>query len=62
LVLHLIQAWLHVMMGKALQIDVPFSFSIILLPVVGTFAALPISLNGLGLREGDIFPAPVLSG
>jgi len=52
LVLHLIQAWLHVMMGKALQIDVPFSFSIILYPLVGTFAALPVSLNGLGLREG----------
>jgi len=39
-------------MGKALQIDVPFSFCIILYPLVGTFAALPISLNGLGLREG----------
>jgi len=51
-VLHLIQAWLHVMMGKALQIDVPFSFCIILYPLVGTFAALPVSLNGLGLREG----------
>jgi uncharacterized membrane protein YbhN (UPF0104 family) len=51
-ILHLVQAWLHVMMGKALQIDVPFSFSIILYPLVGTFAALPISLNGLGLREG----------
>ena len=51
-ILHLVQAWLHVMMGKALQIDVPFSFCIILYPLVGTFAALPISLNGLGLREG----------
>jgi uncharacterized membrane protein YbhN (UPF0104 family) len=52
LILHLVQAWLHVMMGKALHIDVPFSFSIILYPLVGTFAALPISLNGIGLREG----------
>jgi uncharacterized membrane protein YbhN (UPF0104 family) len=51
-ILHLVQAWIHVVMGKALQIDVPFSFCIILYPLVGTFAALPISLNGIGLREG----------
>jgi uncharacterized membrane protein YbhN (UPF0104 family) len=51
-VVHLTQAWMHVMIGKALQIEVPFSFCIILYPLVGTFAALPISLNGIGLREG----------
>ncbi|MGB7951395.1 MAG: lysylphosphatidylglycerol synthase transmembrane domain-containing protein [Candidatus Binatia bacterium] len=51
-VVHLIQAWMHVMIGKALQIEVPFAFCIILYPLVGTFAALPISLNGIGLREG----------
>jgi glycosyltransferase 2 family protein len=52
LALHLVQAWIHVLMGKALQINVPFSFCIILYPLVGTFAALPVSLNGIGLREG----------
>jgi uncharacterized membrane protein YbhN (UPF0104 family) len=52
LVLHLVQAWIHLLMGRALQINVPFSFCIILYPLVGTFAALPVSLNGLGLREG----------
>jgi glycosyltransferase 2 family protein len=51
-VLHLVQAWIHLLMGKALQINVPFSFCIILYPLVGTFAAIPISLNGIGLREG----------
>lgn len=51
-VIHLVQAWMHLLMGRALQINVPFSFCIILYPLVGTFAALPISLNGLGLREG----------
>ena len=49
---HLVQAWMHVLMGRALQINVPFSFCIILYPLAGTFAALPVSLNGLGLREG----------
>jgi uncharacterized membrane protein YbhN (UPF0104 family) len=49
---HLVQAWMHVLMGRALGLDVPFSFCIIVYPLVGTFSAIPISLNGLGLREG----------
>ena len=52
LFVHLVQSWLHVIMGRALGLDVPFSFCIIVYPLVGTFAAIPISLNGLGLREG----------
>jgi glycosyltransferase 2 family protein len=51
-VLHLVQAWMHLLVGKALQINLPFSFCLILYPLVGTFAALPLSLNGIGLREG----------
>jgi glycosyltransferase 2 family protein len=49
---HLIQAWMHVAMGRALALELPFSFCIIVYPLVGTFAAIPISVNGLGLREG----------
>ncbi|MPZ75113.1 MAG: flippase-like domain-containing protein [Deltaproteobacteria bacterium] len=52
LIVHLIQAWMHVIMGWALHVSVPLSFCLIVYPLVGTFAALPISLNGLGLREG----------
>jgi uncharacterized membrane protein YbhN (UPF0104 family) len=52
IVIHLIQAWMHVVMGQALGLDLPFSFCIIVYPLVGTFAAIPVSLNGLGLREG----------
>jgi glycosyltransferase 2 family protein len=52
LVVHLIQAWMHSIMGRALGLDVPYSFCIILYPLVGTFASIPVSLNGLGLREG----------
>jgi len=51
-VIHLIQAWIHLMLGLALHLDIPFSYCIILYPLVGTFAAIPITLNGLGLREG----------
>jgi len=52
LVVHLIQAWMHTMMGRALGLDIPYSFCIIVYPLVGTFSAIPVSLNGLGLREG----------
>lgn len=52
LLVHLIQAWMHTLMGRALDLEVPFSFCLIVYPLVGTFAAIPISLNGLGLREG----------
>ena len=52
LVVHLIQSWMHVVMGRALGLELPFAFCLILYPLVGTFAAIPLSLNGLGLREG----------
>jgi glycosyltransferase 2 family protein len=52
LIVHLIQAWMHTVMARALGLDLPFSFCLIIYPLVGTFSAIPISLNGLGLREG----------
>jgi conserved hypothetical protein len=52
LVVHLIQAWMHTVMARALGLELPFSFCLIVYPLVGTFSAIPISLNGLGLREG----------
>ncbi len=59
--LHLIQAWMHVIMGKALAIEIPFSYCVILYPLVGTFAALPVSFNGIGLREsGYLFLLAVI--
>jgi glycosyltransferase 2 family protein len=52
LTVHLIQAWMHTVMGRALGLEIPLSFCLIVYPLVGTFSAIPISLNGLGLREG----------
>ena len=52
LIVHVIQAWMHTVMGRALGLELPFSFCLIVYPLVGTFSAIPISLNGLGLREG----------
>jgi uncharacterized membrane protein YbhN (UPF0104 family) len=51
-IVHLVQAWMHVLMGLALHLSLPLSFCIIVYPLVGTFSALPISVNGFGLREG----------
>ena len=52
LTVHALQSWIHVMIGYALDIEFPWSYALIVYPLVGTFSALPISLNGIGLREG----------
>ncbi len=52
LVIHFSQAGLHVVLGWSLGLDIPWSYALILYPLVGTFSAIPISLNGIGLREG----------
>lgn len=49
---HILQAWMHVLIGRALNFDIPWSYALIIYPLVGTFSALPVSLNGIGLREG----------
>src|ERR1051325_1315760 len=51
-IIHFLQAWIHLILAAALAIELPFSYCLIIYPLVGTFSALPISLNGLGLREG----------
>jgi len=52
LVVHGVQSWIHVLIGHALAVEIPWSYALIVYPLVGTFSALPISLNGIGLREG----------
>ncbi|HEY2986186.1 MAG TPA: lysylphosphatidylglycerol synthase transmembrane domain-containing protein [Candidatus Binatia bacterium] len=52
LAVHFLQTWIHVLLGRALEADIPWSYAFIIYPLVGTFSALPVSLNGIGLREG----------
>lgn len=52
LTVHALQSWIHIVIGYALDIELPWSYALIVYPLVGTFSALPISLNGIGLREG----------
>ncbi len=51
-VIHFSQAVLHVLLGWSLDLNIPWSYTFILYPLVGAFSAIPISLNGIGLREG----------
>jgi hypothetical protein len=39
-------------LAKAVGLEIPWSYGFILYPLVGIFSALPISFNGIGLREG----------
>lgn len=52
LIVHVIQAAMQLLLGRALAVDIPFSYCFILYPLVGLFSSLPITLNGFGLREG----------
>jgi uncharacterized membrane protein YbhN (UPF0104 family) len=38
--------------GVALQLDVPVVFYFILIPLIAVATMIPVSLNGLGIREG----------
>ncbi|MGH7768966.1 MAG: lysylphosphatidylglycerol synthase transmembrane domain-containing protein [Candidatus Binatia bacterium] len=52
LIVHVLQSWMHVLLGRSLDAEIPWSYAFIIYPLVGTFSALPVSLNGIGLREG----------
>ena len=52
LIIHFGQAALHVVLGWALDLQIPWSYAFILYPLVGAFSAIPVSFNGIGLREG----------
>ncbi len=51
-VVHFLQVWIQIVVGRALDINLPWSYSFIVYPLVGLFSALPVSLSGIGLREG----------
>ncbi|MBI2985509.1 MAG: flippase-like domain-containing protein [Deltaproteobacteria bacterium] len=52
LIAHVIQSWMHILLGRSLGVEIPWSYVFILYPLVGIFSSLPVSLNGIGLREG----------
>ena len=51
IVFHLFQISLHRVMGLGLGVVVPWSYLLIVVPFVNIVSSLPISWNGLGVRE-----------
>jgi hypothetical protein len=51
-VVHAIQALIQLALGWSLGLEIPWTYCFILYPLVGLFSAIPISFNGIGLREG----------
>lgn len=52
LVFHLSQMSVLALLAIALQLSIPWSYFLVFGPLVNIFSALPISMNGLGVREG----------
>ncbi len=52
LVFHLSQIGVLVVLTHALALDVPWSYCFVFGPLVNILTAIPVSLNGLGVREG----------
>lgn len=56
LVFHGLQIFVQVMLARSLGLTIPWSYFLIFGPLVNIYSALPISLNGLGVREaGYVF-------
>ena len=51
IVFHLTQISLHAVMAAGMGIDIPFSTLLLVIPFVNIVCSLPISWNGLGVRE-----------
>ncbi|RIL10075.1 MAG: hypothetical protein DCC75_05125 [Proteobacteria bacterium] len=48
---HLLQISLHALMAYGLGADFPWSYLLVVIPMVNIVSTLPISWNGLGVRE-----------
>lgn len=53
LLFHLFQLSLQVMIAQALNLDVPFGYWFVCIPLINILSGLPISFGGLGVREGS---------
>ena len=51
-VFHLAQVGAQYVLARAAGATLPFSYCLIFHPAIGVMTALPVSVNGLGVREG----------
>jgi uncharacterized membrane protein YbhN (UPF0104 family) len=52
LVLHLLQVAAQYVLGLGLGLPIPFRLFLLCVPTTNTLASVPLTFNGLGLREG----------
>jgi len=52
LILHFSQVVCQYLLALGIGLNVPFWFFLLCVPTTNFFAAMPITLNGLGIREG----------
>jgi uncharacterized protein (TIRG00374 family) len=50
---HLIQIWIQILIADALAFELPWSYAFVFFPLVDIVAMLPVSISGIGLREGS---------
>jgi len=53
LVFHLMQIWIQILIAEALKFELPWSYAFVFFPLVDIVAMLPVSISGIGLREGS---------
>ncbi|HEY2931649.1 MAG TPA: lysylphosphatidylglycerol synthase transmembrane domain-containing protein [Acidobacteriota bacterium] len=41
--------------GRALHVDVPFIYFLIFVPIISIITMIPLTINGIGLREGSFY-------
>jgi glycosyltransferase 2 family protein len=52
LVFHLMQIWIQILIADALRFELPWSYAFVFFPLVDIVTMLPVSISGMGLREG----------
>lgn len=52
LVFHLLQVFVQWLLARAAGTDLPFSYCLIIHPILSLMMALPLSIGGFGVREG----------
>lgn len=51
-VVQLSRVWVHVQVANALGLRIPFTYFLLFVPLLAVIVSLPISFNGIGVREG----------
>jgi hypothetical protein len=52
LAFHVIQIWGQILIGNALDFNLPPAYAFVVFPLVDIVAMLPVSVSGIGFREG----------